>query len=455
MTDLFLYSILLMPLLYYTTRGRRWHFLDPINTFWLAYVHFGFIQPTLERETWINSFDEATFQRALLMFVVLGGAVIAGQHSPTSLRLADKMPVFGHGESRQKLWRVALGVTLMGLVGYAIIISASGGWDVWSISPRAKTNYEIPGWLFVLPRLYMLGLLILMCYAFTQRGTALKVICTILTIVHIFWMTYSGTREGALVMIVVFVGSIYGTRRRNPPILVMVGSVMLAGFLFAFIANYRDQFKNLSFIKDEESFSEIYEKSMDFYDSSEQTGEANLWAEFGMVLSAAYYIPGSLDYDYGYMLLEPVTRIVPRALWPGKIYPESVAWDRFHRVTLVSSSENMEGYLSGPSPSMVGKYYYILGWPGLILGGFISGMLLRALWEYVLRYDSLPCMGAILMISVSTLGAMEMTHPLSWSVNIWIYTVGVPLLLMLRFVRPSREPQYAVQPSYEHLPVAS
>ncbi len=435
MSDFLLYLVPAVPLLFYLTRGQKWFFLDPIHTFWLAYFHFGFVQPLLERENWIDYFGEETFNKALLMFLVLGGAVIAGHRSLQGVRLAWRLPVVREEESSLRIFRVGIVMTILGLLGYALVIQTSGGWQVWSSSPRNKTNFDVSAYIYVLPRLYMLGLLILLCHVYAERKIGQRIAVTALALVHTVWMIYSGTREGSLLMLIILLGAVYGTWRRNPSFLALSGVIMATIFLFAFIPTYRGQFHNLSFDTKDQTWGEIYKQSLDFYATPDE-GETNLWAEFGMVLSAAYYIPNSLNYDYGRMLLEPFTRVIPRFAWPDKSYPEGEAWDRFHRETGVSSVENLAGLLSGPSPSMVGKYFYIFGWPGLLLGGFISGVLLRAVWEYVLRHDHLQQMGAVLMIAVSGLGAMEMTHPGGWSVNFWLPTVGLPLFFMLRFVCP-------------------
>lgn len=166
-----------------------------------------------------------------------------------------------------------------------------------------------------------------------------------------------------------------------------------------------------------------------------------------MAISVAYYVPSRADFDYGQMFLEVFTRPIPRFIWPDKIYPEGEAWDRFHQVAQVSDVINAAGLRSGPSPTMVGKYYYAFGWPGLALGGYLTGICFRVLWEFLQRHSHLVT-GVILAVATAGLGAMEMIHPLSWSINFWLPTIGFPFFVMCYLMRQRETPPQAVTPRF-------
>lgn len=431
-----IFSIPVIPTLFYLTRKGRWQFLDPINTFWLAYLNFGFLQPLLEKNEWIAYYGEDAFTKTVVMFLVLGTSVAVGYRSRMGKRAAAKIPVLCHVESPSKIFCFGVLVTGIGLLAYLGFVVIAGGWSQFTSVARTAIAFEWdrPGYLLVLPRLVSPGLLVLLCHAFSQEGRkSYKAILVLLALLYTLWLLYTGTRDGVILMALIILGSTFGIKRKNPPFVVLAATVVLVVFLNAFIATYRGQFYNLTFNTEGETSSEIYSQSLDFYMSSKSNSGLYLGTEYGMAIAAAYYIPDSLDYDYGYMLLDVFTKYVPRQVWPEKIYPEADAWDRFHRIANTSNSMNPSGQLSGPAPTMVAKYFYISGWLGLLLGGWFSGWCFRMVWEYVRRYP--PIAGTILMVSTAVLGFLEMAHPLGWTILFWVPTVGMPLFLMMFLIR--------------------
>jgi hypothetical protein len=436
MSEFLLYLVPILPVVFYLSRGRKWYFLNPINTFWLAYLNFGFVQPLLEKEEWVGYYGEDVFIKTTSMFLVLGVAVAIGYHLKFGKRVAHRIPVICRVESLSKIFGCGIVVTGIGLVAYTYFIIIAGGWSQFTAIARTAIalEWDRAGYLLVLPRLVSPGLLILLCHAYIQKGQkTYKVIVTSLAVLHTLWLLYSGTREGVILMTIIILGSIYGVRRKNPSIVLLVGAALLIVFLNAFIANYRDRFYNLTFNLEGETSSDIYSRAAEFYAPSQSSGQLYLGTEYGMAIAAAYYIPDRLDYDYGYMLLDVFTKYVPRQLWPEKIYPDAEAWDRFHRIARTSNSPNAQGLIGGPAATMVAKYFYILGWPGLILGGLSSGLLFRMTWEHVNRYPAIA--STILMVGTSVLGFLEMAHPLGWTILFWVPTVGLPLFFIMFVIR--------------------
>jgi hypothetical protein len=445
-TEFLLLSIVLLPVasLYQEWKERSsWYFLNPINSFWLTFAYAGAVQPALAKNDWITFYGEETLVATLAMFLVLGIAVHFGYHGHYGSLWARRLPSLPMPDPKKVLW-CGLILVGIGLLGYHLVAQSSGGWQKWSSAPRRYTDYTLSGYIYTMPRVATLGLMILLCYAFAQEGKLpLKISVAALGVLNTVWQIYTGTREGTVVMLIIMLGSIYGARRRNPPVVALLGLMAAAFFLFAFIPTYRGQFRNLS-LNLEETPEMVLERSMAFYEGGEDkpgkaTSGPDLWSDFGMAISVAYYVPTRLEYDYGQMLLEAVTRPIPRFLWAGKSYPEGEAWDRFHQVSGISDIINAAGLRSGPSPTMVGKYFYILGWPGLLIGGYLTGICFRILWEF-LQLHSHFVTGVVLAVATAGLGAMEMIHPLSWSVNFWLPTIGFPFFVMSYLMRQRETP---------------
>ena len=423
-----------------------WYFFNPINSFWIAFIYAGAVQPFLSRDKWIPYYGEATFVSTLVMFLVLGIAIHVGYNGRYGPQLTRKIPNLPVPSSR-KVFLCGVILLAIGLFGYFLVVTSSGGWARWSASPRTSTNFNLSGYFYTLPRVATLGLMVLLCHAFSMRPVSqiYRLAILGLALINLAWQIYSGTREGTILMLIILVGTIYGAQNRNPPLPAIGALVALAFFAFGFVPTYRADFRNFK-LNTLDTPRQILDNSFDFYNhpdgGSADNTKPDLWSDFGMAISVNYFVPSKTDYDYGYMLLESFTHAIPRAIWPDKVYPEGIAWDRFHRVSGVSDVTNLEGLRSGPSPTMVGKYYYIGGWFGLIVGGFFSGTILRAIGDYLRRNRHLVT-GAIIGVASAGLGAMEMIHPLSWSVNLWLPTIAFPFALMAWWVRDPNAKQLA------------
>ena len=445
-------AILLVPIVSVTRQWRAegsWHFLNPVNVFWLAFVYAGVAQPLLSDKEWIAFYGREVFLSTLAMFLVLGIAFAIG-YSLTFAQSASRiLPDFSK-PSQTKVFVAGVLLIALGLLGYYLIIRASGGSKYWLSGPRFNTDYKIlSAYVYTLPRVATLGLMILLCHAFSQpKATLYKFAVVGLAIINMLWQAYYGTREGTIMMLVILYGSVFAALRRNPPIWATLMLLPAVTFIFGFIPTYRGDFRDLSFNLTDKPAA-IVDRSFGFFSDPDYGSQApsaykpdkgpDLWSDFGMAISIAYYVPERVHYDGGYMLLEILTHGIPRKLWDDKIYPESMAWDRFHRITNISTAENFEGLRGGPSPTMVGKYYYIGGWLGLVVGGMFSGFCFRFLWEFLrrqLRYIT----GVILLVASSGLGGMEMIHPLSWSVFFWVPTVFIPFLVFVWIARDNNAP---------------
>lgn len=456
MEALLLFLIALIPAVAVTREWRLaggWHFLNPVNAFWLTFVYAGVAQPLLSDTKWIPFYGRAVFLQTLLMFVLLGIAFAVGYAAPLATRASRFLPDFPAPSQSKIFWTGVLLIGI-GLVGYYIVMDASGGSAYYLSAPRSNTNFELSAYVYTMPRLATLGLMILLCHAFSQREAYLyKTGIVGLALLNLVWQAYTGTREGTIMMLVILFGSTFAAMRRNPPVIAFALLLPTIFFVFGFIPTYRGGFHDLSFNLTDPA-SQVVDRSFGFFSDPDFGSQApsvykhdkgpDLWSDFGMAISVVYYVPERVKFDKGYLLLEVLTHGIPRAIWPGKIYPESEAWDRFHRVTNISTSENLEGFRGGPSPTMVGKYYFIGGWLGVILGGLFSGFCFRFLWEFLSRQFRYVT-GVILLVASAGLGGMEMIHPLAWSVFFWLPTVFVPFLAFVWLSRDTNAPPASMQ----------
>ncbi len=425
--ELLLLAIIAIPVSFYCLNlGKGWSFLDPINTFWPVYLLFGVVEFWSSKQGWIGIYGDWNVLLTLGLYVLAGLGVWAGYALPAGPALGSRLPLLrGHDSDSRFLVVGALMVTL-GAVAYAYVIHVSGGLAQYLSASRTAINYEaLGGYTLNLLACIPLGLLVLLCTTYhNPRYQFLRKAVLLAMTAFGLWCIYSGTRSGVISVAVSILGSVYGARRRNPPVLVGAFALATTAILVGFIAQYRGEMYGGRF-HSADSESAILDRSMAFYTQGDQSGPA-IGSEFGMSLAAVSWVPNAVPFDRGYMLLDFVVMPVPRALWPGKIYPGGESWDRFHRVAGTASWVNSAGLLSGPAPGLVGKYFYMAGPLGVVLGSLWTGVFLRSIRTYVLRYTGVT--GVLLAVGCCILGFSEMNNPLHWPLS-WLPATGFGILL--------------------------
>jgi hypothetical protein len=340
--------------------------------------------------------------------------------------MARKLPILPGSDNESHFILVGFGATVAGALAYDYVIRVSGGLEQFLSKARTAINYEeLSGYTLTLTTFVPLGLMILLCSTYHHpRYVSLKRLALIATVAFGIWCIYSGTRSGIINVALILLGSVYGARRRNPPVLTTLVAFVAIVILVGFIAQYRSQMYGGQFHSDESS-SAMLDRSMEFYAPSEQAS-VHLGSQFGMSLAVVAYVPETVPYDKGYMLLDFFAMPVPRAWWPEKIYPGGESWDRLHRVAGTASWVNSAGLLSGPAPTLIGKYFYIAGPIGVLVGGLWTGVFLQLIRSYVSRYAGIT--GVLLAVGCFGLGFSEINNPLLWPVS-WIPTTGAGILV--------------------------
>jgi hypothetical protein len=427
MFELLLLAIIVIPVAFYCSRLRRgWWFLDPINTFWPMYVLFGVVEPWASRDGWIGVYGESVVCWTLTLYILAGVTVYIGYVLPVGRRVARRLPLLHGFDHASRFVLVGFAALVVGGLAYAYVIRVSGGLEQFLSVSRTSINFEeLSGYTLNLLTLVPLGLMILLCSTYHRpRYVILKRLTLVATAAFGIWCIYSGTRSGIIGVALIMLGSVYGAQRRNPPVYITALSFAAIVILVGFVAEYRGRMYGGQFHSDE-SRSVILHHSMEFYVPSEKTLRV-VGSEFDMSLAVVSWVPDTVPYDYGYMMFEYFTMPVPRAWWPQKIYPGEESWDRFYRVAGNASWVNRAGHLGGPAPGLIGKYFFIAGPAGVLLGGLWTGVFLQLIRSYVCRYSGIT--GVLLAVGCFSLGYSEMNNPLWWPIN-WLPATGAGVLV--------------------------
>jgi len=429
-------AIACVPIAFYGLRiDRKWWFLDPINTFWPVFVLFGVVQAWYSRAGWLAVYGEATVYWTLSLYIIGGVCVCFGYRARPGPFIGRTLPVLRGREDRSRWFRIGVITLLLGLCAYAYVIRNAGGLEVFLSSSRLNVSnidqLTIGAYVAYFVPLIPMGLMILLCTTFSDRRYVLTKRLVLGGMgAWTFWNVYAGTRSGFISAVVLLFGAVYGAKRRNPSPAVMIGALSAVVVIVGFITQYRGDFYGGHFNVEHNS-SQVLDRSIRMYTTAEGDS-VPLGSEFGMSLAVVEYVPSQVPYDLGYMLLELFTAPIPRGIWPDKIYPSGKSWDQVHRVARTGSWINAAGYLSGPAPGFVGKWFYMAGPLGVVIGGLWTGMFLQVVRTYTARYPGIA--GTVLAVNCAMLGFSEMNNPLSWPVG-WLPSSGVFAFVLVALSR--------------------
>ncbi len=416
--------------------ARRWLLFDPLNTFWAGIFIVYVIQPISFAKTLISWHHNGVFEETLLwIFIGLLCVVIGYEYDigPIRARIIPRCP------DRLTPSRLAFSGYLLlgvGLVGYLFLFASAGGAANWLAVGRGGTDYaNINGYMALLTNYLPLGAVLLLFHASFHNVIKLKkTLIWSLGCLLWLWFVYLGTRSQTIMFTLMLLAAYYLPRRSRPPGWLLVGGFIFIFMLVSFQAQYRDKFTNLSFNLKSIDLEEAYRRTAPGFlggDREIQTENVSRGIDFNCVMSVVELVPESVPYNYGYGHLEVFTRIVPRAVWPNKIYPGMEAVQGvLLRANLADAYVRETALIMGPAFTFAGHWYYVGGPLGIIFGGLITGSLLRIIRNV---YDrSVRSEGDIILYSaLIQIGFVEAAAT-PWG---WIYTLPLTLLpLMVLFV---------------------
>ena len=105
---------------------------------------------------------------------------------------------------------------------------------------------------------------------------------------------------------------------------------------------------------------------------------------FGALSMVIERVPSMFGFHYFEFLWIAVTFPIPRALWAGKPMPEYLTTIQY----CVDANLSTDG--GGMAVPHIGEYYLALGWPGIVIGCLLLGMLCRWMWRWYLQSRDNP-----------------------------------------------------------------
>jgi hypothetical protein len=436
---------------------NRWLAFDPLNAFWAGVLICYVEQAVSHSETLISWHDLKTFESSLWWILFGLASVVIGYELRLGRSICGKLPVPPARLNRTRLAWTAILLTSAGIIGYWYDMSLAGGLERWLSVPRGGADLEVANTYVLqlehlLPVGVALGLFIVEMFKPTM---AVRLSVWILGALMWLWFVYLGTRSRTIMFSVTMMAAFFMPQKRNPPLPLLMASIVGLLVLSNFMGHYRSYFRGLSFNLQLIDFDEAKARSLPkwlgggFSDVPDEPGKG---IELNCVMSVIRLVPETVPYNFGYGHLEVFTRPIPRSFWQKKPYPHLESIQGVLREAELSEAEGgFSDLLAGPAFTFVGHWYYVAGGAGLLLGGLLTGVMFRAIRSFYDR-DTGSHGGLIIYLNLLLIGFSEAAATPFY----WIFTLPfslAPLLIALQYCRerqykkPKPRPERYCQPT--------
>ena len=422
----------------YRQSGLRKYFLNPVNSFWVVFIYFSVIQPLSNLSEYNARFGHDNVSLALLAFFISAVFLYIGNRLSLGSKIARYLPTM-HAASESRLGLIALLLLALGISLTLALVEAYGGWGAYFQRTNLRLlEVDVSDYLTTGPRIATFAVLIGLSNAVYRHAQLAASGFCLVGLGLFFWFIYHGSRSSTILVAIVVFGAFYVPRMRTPNIVAAFVFLIAMALIVGFIGAYRNVFSEFGQYTQGLTLAELAQNSLGFMLRSDTTGfsSVSINEDFGMAAAAVRYVPLQVPYEYGYSNLQILTQWIPRSIWSNKIYPSGEVWDAFNRAAHTSNYINSAGFAAGPAPTIVGKYYYAFGLPGVVIGSLLSGIMLKVFWAYALRLPS--NVRAIFIIAIAPIGYMEANNPTLW-ITFWLPSAGISLAIVLLVARVSRK----------------
>lgn len=418
MSDLLLVGLCIVVVAL-TLRFLADDYLSPIGLFTLLNIPLFFVRPIVllfDQSTprypflfWSDPSDLA--REALIVFLVSYVAFAAGYawRSPLREWLARQLPA--HGSVRFSLRRMRiLTVTAVAasVLGIGFLVQRSGGIAAFMIGARTG---GLPGmYLFLKMPMVASFLSVLLVTEELRRkrsivmGAACLVACLLLILT-------TGDRSGVIAPLMALVVVFHFTVRRLPGLqFALLASVGL--LVLSLLSALR-----LAVFTGAPMGTAVAEALLPWTSGS---GISHLGRSLNLDM-VDYFLVILQDFTwetlhFGKDFVIGVIGVVPRAIWPEK--PDSILIGNWFALRYLGRNVGMP-------ITATGEWWLNFGIPGVIVGGFLSGMLFRSIWAYVQKNDYATWSVLLYMVyflnvtAYGMIGTTLFVQLVYWAVPLW------------------------------------
>lgn len=370
-------AILTLPFIR-AIRQKSFDAFEPIYLWVILYSFLYFAKPLIQLLTHENFWSGAETLNLTILLSILGiVAFYAGYYGKLGSQLAKKIPLLPAKLSPKRLALTAWGFILLGFWGLNYYIQTSGGWLVFWQKPHGLGGQALKttAYIYELPELMVIGFLLLV-EIFLEKVVGQKqkakfgdwstLILGALGGVGIYTIIWGSRTLYSWIGLAIII--LYFLKRGIRPTLKMALGVTLTLFIFLSAVPIYRQYVHLG--SDWKAFQNNFTIKSIFRTAF------NPGDEFTTYLAEVKLVPEFVPYDYFRIYTGLLIHPIPRLIWPDKPTLFNRQWDEF----LPKS-----GLGWGSAESFLGDLYAQLGIWGIAIGSFLSGVLWKFFYAYLLQ----------------------------------------------------------------------
>jgi oligosaccharide repeat unit polymerase len=361
---------------YRTSQGDLFHIALPfLLTYWFLYV----LKFMGLKEILAARFSEELMVRGLLLAVAGLLACYLGSRSPLSRRLAMRLPRVPARWESGALFPYAALLFTVAVLGEAMFIGRSGGFEHFFSAARGAGDYQAnTAYLYNL-RWFSIpaATLILVEIFFNQLQGGKKLLGLFLIGLAIAYNLAIGQRSGLLIFGLTLAAAWFYAHRGHPRLGLRLALIFLPFYLaIGVVGLLRSEFHLNSSFQNTGAFFQQGETAVleavteNFFYTGSDPHDSH--QEPVLYLSVLNAVPNLVDYDYGKPYLNYLVHWIPRLWWPDK--PNF----RLEGARRLESAMGTD--LQGPVLTVLGYFHANLGLAGVIIGMFLTGVGLTAMY---------------------------------------------------------------------------
>jgi hypothetical protein len=416
---------------------------QPIYYYLIAYIGLYSLQAWGLIDVASNYYGEELLLKSLLLAIVGLVVFYLGYASHLSLNIARSIPtptptpLTEHG-----LINLALFWILIGIIGQVVFIDKSGGAEVYFSVARGLGAYkENTAYLYLLKWVIFPGLVIGFVALASGYVARWKKLFLYLTGIG-FWLfqVISGQRSGVIIVGILLLACYYLPKKRKIPVGSALFVFLIVFYVTGLICLFRGEiFWGSSFQGVKTYFNNPFEKQ--FKDLSRgyvgAGGDKNApTREFLMYLNFVNILPDKVEYAYGRLYADYLFNWIPIKIWPNRI--------SLFQEYKAQLSHGIPFSTRGAVFTILGEYYLNLGIPGIILGCYVTGLLLGILFQWKFLHPNNPGV-LIVFLSFFQIGGMwVICHGILGNLDRVLPFTCIPVASALLLMRKSKiyRPKY-------------
>ncbi|HTB34758.1 MAG TPA: hypothetical protein VK842_07835, partial [bacterium] len=376
---------------FFLWRRKRFFLFDPLMTFWGGFLICNIMQPLSYSDIFVNWHSVDNFNLSCFYSFLGVVCVVWGYEMDLGQRIGYRIPHVTRKLDPDRFFVAAIILSALGISCYYFLFQSAGGMWEWLSYGRGGTDYDkVNGYIREMEKLTPIGIYLLILHVTMHPVSRLRKILSWGFVALLWlWYLYLGTRSRIIGVGMLAAAAYYVPKYKNPNLLLVLPGFIVMIILTNFQAHYRGNFTNLSFNLDKIDMDEAKALCLPGFlggDKELQRKQASQGIDFNVLMATVELVPDKVDYNYGWGFMEFVTRPIPKALWPNKIYPGLESWQGVLREGGLSTAQVADRDLvMGPAFNFAAFWYYIFGPLAVILGGLYTGLLFRCIRTYLDR----------------------------------------------------------------------